>query len=46
MNNKDIGNQFEREICEILAKNGWWVHFISPNKSGAQPVDIIAVRDG
>lgn len=46
MNNKQIGNEFERQCCEILSKDGWWVHFISPNRAGAQPFDIIAVRDG
>lgn len=45
MNNKEIGNQFEREACEILAKHGWWVHFIAPDRRGAQPFDIIAAKD-
>ena len=46
MNNKQIGTAFERELCEILAKKGYWVHFITPDARGAQPFDIIAVRDG
>lgn len=46
MNNKVKGTLFEREICDILAKNGYWVHFISPDARGAQPFDIIAVKDG
>lgn len=45
MNNKVKGTQFEREVCDILAKNGYWVHFISPDNRGAQPFDIIAVKD-
>lgn len=45
MNNKERGTQFEREICEILAKDNYWVHFISPDHRGAQPFDIIAVKD-
>lgn len=44
--NKRIGTEFENEMCECLAADGWWVHFITPNAAGAQPFDIIAVRDG
>ena len=46
MNNKKLGNNFENMMCEILAKDGWWVHFLSPDRRGAQPFDIIAVRAG
>lgn len=46
MNNKQLGTDFEREVCEKLAKAGWWVHFMSPNNAGAQPFDIIAVKNG
>lgn len=46
MNNKKLGTQFEKETCELLARYGWWVHFLSPNEAGAQPFDIIAVRNG
>ena len=46
MNNKRLGTQFEREICEKLAKLGYWVHFLAPDARGAQPFDIIVVRDG
>lgn len=46
MNNKRLGTFFEREVCEILAAEGYWVHFIVPDARGAQPFDIIAVRDG
>lgn len=46
MNNKKLGTAFEREICEKLAKKGYWVHFITPDSRGAQPFDIIAVKDG
>lgn len=46
MNNKQKGNDFERKMCEIIAQDGWWVHFMSPDSRGAQPFDIIAVRDG
>lgn len=46
MNNKRIGGAFEREMCGILAAQGYWVHFIVPDARGAQPFDIIAVKDG
>lgn len=45
MSNKKIGNDFEREFCEILSKNGFWVHNLAQNQTG-QPADVIAVRDG
>ena len=46
MNNKVKGTAFERKMCNILSRNGYWVHFISPDNSGAQPFDIIAVKSG
>ena len=45
MNNKKVGNDFEREFCRLLNNSGYWVHFISPDITGAQPFDIIAVKD-
>ena len=45
MNSKKIGTQFEQEFCEYLAKHGWWAHFLSANSKGAQPFDIIAIKD-
>ena len=41
--NRTIGGQFELELAEELANNGFWVHIMQQNKSG-QPADIIAVR--
>ena len=46
MNNKRLGTEFEREFCELLAARGYWVHFMSPSASGAQPCDIIACKNG
>ena len=46
MNNKHIGNAFEREFCLYLASQGWWVHFIIPARDGSQPFDVIAVKCG
>ena len=45
MNNKQAGNEFEREFCEILASDGFWAHFMGGSKNG-QPADIIAVKNG
>ena len=44
MTNKKLGNDFEQELCEILAGYGFWTHNLAMNKSG-QPADIIAVKD-
>lgn len=46
LNNKKLGTSFERELCELLRQDGYWVHFLEPNMTGAQPFDIIAVKDG
>ena len=46
MNNKRLGTQWEREFCAILNGEGFWVHFLSPDSTGAQPFDVIAVRNG
>lgn len=45
MNNKQLGTEFENEFCELLAKKGYWVHFITPDRRGAQPFDIIAAKN-
>ena len=46
MNNKELGTAFEREVLNSLRNKGYWVHFITPDRRGTQPFDIIAVRDG
>lgn len=46
MNNKKLGSEFERKVCDILKSAGYWVHFMTPDERGAQPFDVIAVRDG
>ena len=46
MNNKRLGTRFERQLCQWFAERGYWVHFISPDSRGAQPFDIIAVKNG
>lgn len=44
--NKKLGSAFEKRMCSILQNDGWWVHFIEPKMCGAQPFDIIAVKNG
>ena len=46
MNNKKLGTRFEKRVCEYLASECYWAHFITPDNRGAQPFDIIAVRNG
>lgn len=46
MNNKKLGTNFEGFMCTHLSNQGWWVHFMSPDRRGAQPFDIIAVKNG
>lgn len=45
MNNKRLGTEFEREVVTLLSKQGYWVHFITPDSKGSQPFDIIASKD-
>lgn len=45
MSNKKLGNQFETELCEILAEHGFWTHNLAQNAAG-QPADVIAVKEG
>lgn len=45
MNNKRIGNKFEKDFAEYLSKKGYWVHFIETSSHvGSQPFDIIAIK--
>lgn len=45
MNNKRLGMTFEKKFCEILARQGYWVHFIAPDMRGSQPFDIVAMKN-
>ena len=42
--NKKLGSDFEQEVCQELAKEGYWVHNFANRKNG-QPMDVIAVMD-
>ena len=44
MSNKSDGNAFERELCKLLAENGYWAHNMIASAAG-QPADIIAVKE-
>ena len=46
MNNKQIGTEFEQKVVNYFTLKGFWVHFLSPNNRGAQPFDVIAVKNG
>lgn len=44
--NKKIGNTFEKELANILAKKGYWVLIVTPKGYiNSQPMDIIAGKD-
>lgn len=46
MNNKKLGNDFEKEYAEILRKKGYWVTFLFPRQHiGSQPADLIAIKN-
>lgn len=46
MNNKRLGNAFEKEMAERLSQNGWWVTFLTPKQNvGSQPCDLIAIKN-
>ena len=45
MNNKKLGTAFEKMIVKELADTGAWVHFLTPDERGAQPFDIITVKN-
>lgn len=46
MNNKELGNNFEKEYAKILREKGFWVTFLTPkNHVGSQPCDLIAIKN-
>jgi Holliday junction resolvase len=44
MSNRQLGNSFESELCNILFDKGFWVHNLAQNQAG-QPADVIAARN-
>ena len=44
--NKKIGNDFERELANILSSKGYWVTLVTPKGYiNSQPMDIIATKN-
>ena len=43
-NNKELGNDFENKLEEILSKYSYWVYH-TPNKNSGQPCDFILAKD-
>ena len=43
--NRKTGTSFERDLCQELARHGFWAHNLAQNSAG-QPFDVIAARDG
>lgn len=39
------GSEFEQRACELFASRGFWALNIPKNKFGAQPFDVIAIKD-
>lgn len=44
MNNKQIGNSFEKQFCDILSHHGFWCHRMQ-DKANGQPFDVIASKN-
>ena len=45
MTNDELGRMWEKQLAEMLYRDGFWVHIFKGNRNG-QPSDIIAVKDG
>lgn len=39
------GQQFERDFCELLKRKDYWALQIPRNRRGAQPFDVLAIKD-
>lgn len=45
MNNKTLGNKFEKDFAKYLSNKGFWVHYLEGSAhTGSQPCDLIALR--
>ena len=42
--NRKTGTSFERDLCQELARHGFWAHNLAQNSAG-QPFDVIAARN-
>lgn len=43
--NRKVGTGFEKDLCRMLSKHGFWAHNLTQNSQG-QPFDVIAARNG
>ena len=46
MNNTIIGNKTEKTVSSIFRSRGYWVYNCPKSSTGAQPVDLIAIKGG
>ena len=44
-NNKKIGTAYEKEVVDLLSSYGYWSKRFEEDKRGAQPFDVIAVKN-
>ena len=45
INNKKIGNDFEKDFMDYMSKKGYWVHFFESKANvGSQPCDILCIK--
>lgn len=46
MNNKTLGNNFEKEMAQMLSKIGYWATFLENKKHiGSQPCDLLVSKN-
>lgn len=46
LNNKKLGNKFEKDFMDLLAKKGYWVTFLEGKANiGSQPADLMACKN-
>lgn len=46
MNNKVLGNNFEKEMAQKLKDYGYWVLLVTPKSyTNSQPMDIVAAKN-
>ena len=44
MANIDVGNNIEKQLCNLFQENGYWVYRM-PNGLTGQPCDIVALKN-
>lgn len=46
MNNTTIGNKTEKTVSQTFRERGYWIYNCPKSSTGAQPVDLIAIKGG